>query len=93
MLVLGIEAAASTKQLTSYWSLQRRHDDRHRWVDVARFVTRTEGEDAHARLAAAAPDVDLAARPRPQRALRSLDLGAGLAPSLGARARRRRRAG
>jgi hypothetical protein len=59
MLVLGIEAAASTKQLTSYWALQQRHDDGLRWVDVAQFVTRSEGEDAHARVAAAAPDVDL----------------------------------
>ena len=59
MLVLGIEAAASTKQLRSYWSLQRRHDDGSRWLDVANFVTRTEAEDAHARVAAAAPSVEL----------------------------------
>ncbi len=59
MLVLGIEAVASTKQLTSYWALQRRHDDGVRWVDVAQFVTRSEGDDAHTRLAAAAPDIDL----------------------------------
>ena len=59
MLVLGVEAAASTKQLASYWSLQRRHGDGVRWVDVAQFVTRREGEDAHARVVSAAPDVEL----------------------------------
>lgn len=59
MLVLGIEAAVSTRQLTSYWSLQLRHADGVRWVDVAHFVSRDEAEDAHARIAVAGGDVDL----------------------------------
>ena len=52
-------ALASTAELQTYWSVQRRHADGHRWFDLAHYLTREDAETAVARALERHPDEEL----------------------------------
>lgn len=55
LIVLADKALRSTPDASSYWSLQRRHPDGVRWIDVASFLTRADASWAEARAIQLAP--------------------------------------
>jgi len=59
MFVLMNDAIRNTGELSSYWSVQHRHPDGHRWFDVAHHLTKDDAEAAVARALERFPDEDL----------------------------------
>jgi hypothetical protein len=57
--VLADKAIRSTHGMTSYWALQRRHEDGSRWVDVAHFATRSDADEGRAKVHDRVPNMDL----------------------------------
>lgn len=45
-LALGVAALNSVDHLARYFSLQRRHPDGHRWLDIAHYSSRSEAKAA-----------------------------------------------
>jgi hypothetical protein len=46
LFALGNKALGSVDHLVSYYSVQRRHPDGERWVDVAHFADRKDAKEA-----------------------------------------------
>ena len=53
-------ALTSTSELSTYWSVQHKHPDGHRWFDVAHYLTRDDAEAAVTRCASAPPATSFA---------------------------------
>lgn len=53
LFVLGVNALRSVDGLHTYFSIQHRHPDGHRWFDVTHYATHEDAETAIASAVAA----------------------------------------
>ena len=59
LFVLMNNALTNTAELSTYWSVQHRHPDGHRWLDLAHYLTKDDAEAALARAREGFPEEDV----------------------------------